>query len=726
LNVHQLPSFLFVFAVFAAWQSVQVPSASTLLFEDRFEGDLRHWDARGEDAIFLRDSGERDHGKVLALVPNGDVIALIKGSARFGAVRLEGDVKFIDDYDNYLGFVYNHRRRAERDDFGLIYIKGNDSYLQANPHRDWNVSRLVYPEYRVSLAGPAGIKTGQWQRFAMEVVGREAHVYVGNMTVPQMTFSLFEGDSGAIGLQPRSVGGDVWVDNIQVSSISRLSYTGPPLPRFEIDRQPFLTDWLVTGPYKQTDDRLARQPGSDRKVWRPLAADARGAVVSGTVVDYHGTDTVAYVRTRVTRARAGDAELRISTVDDLALWVNGRFSWFIPRSDAAWFDFLRNPAHGGQRIPLSLEAGDNELTLRVRGGVYASGGFFAAIAEGPPASPFSGPPDAGPYAAGLRTEVVTVQGTPVQILVWYPTRDPRPGVTFGGLVDATCVSEGQPTRSTPLEDCRARWLADLVEYRPSERITDQIFDLRTRSALDAAPMTARFPVVVFDGGLRSDALGYFSLAEYLASHGIVAVSVPSTPPVQQGSLTFNAAGVRHKTSIVRAALDTALRRPDVDPGRVVLAAWSVGGASTSVAAIDDARVRGVLSLDGAVGYDYGLPLVRELASTRRTAAPILHITGKAPNAYPVPKTMANLPEVSDRVWVLELDGVNHSHFIAQGGVVPFAGNTSPAATRFWSAHAVMQRAVRQFIAWSTSASREDDLVLDARPADTFRRLRAGS
>jgi len=103
-------------------------------------------------------------------------------------------------------------------------------------------------------------------------------------------------------------------------------------------------------------------------------------VITARVVDFHGPRTVAYFRTNVQRSEAGTAELEISTADDLALWVNGRFTWFILRRDAAWFDFVRNPDHAGQRIPLDLNAGDNDLVFRVRGGVYSSGGFFARVA----------------------------------------------------------------------------------------------------------------------------------------------------------------------------------------------------------------------------------------------------------------------------------------------------------------------------------------------------------
>jgi hypothetical protein len=94
-------------------------------------------------------------------------------------------------------------------------------------------------------------------------------------------------------------------------------------------------------------------------------------------VDTHGPQTVAYFRTQVTAAAAKPARLELSTADDLAIWINGRFHWFVARHAAAWFDFFSNPKHAGQSIPLPLRPGANDVVIRVRGGVYATGGFFA-------------------------------------------------------------------------------------------------------------------------------------------------------------------------------------------------------------------------------------------------------------------------------------------------------------------------------------------------------------
>ncbi len=348
-------------------------------FVDDFEDDLDGWVVHEVGGVFLGPSGDSTHGQVMVLRPHGDVYALVRGSESWGGVRMEGDVLFPDDEHNYLGFIYAFREEGGRSDFGLIYIKGNGSYLRVNPHRDFNVGRTLYEEYRTPLVSEAAIEIGEWQRFKVEVIGSEAHVYVGDVDLPQLTFSDLELNSGAIGLHPRSVGGDVWVDNFSVSTIQEFTYAGPPIPEPDYQPDSLVTAWQVVGPLARTEDELARDPNSHNQRWKPFLTDGRGAVVSATVVDYHGPRTVAYFRTTVESPIAGPAVLHVSTVDDLAVWINGRFHWFVRREDLAWWDFWFNEEHRGQRIPFVLQEGVNEIVIRVRGGVYASGGFFARV-----------------------------------------------------------------------------------------------------------------------------------------------------------------------------------------------------------------------------------------------------------------------------------------------------------------------------------------------------------
>ena len=81
----------------------------------------------------------------------------------------------------------------------------------------------------------------------------------------------------------------------------------------------------------------------------------------------------------VSATESASAALELSSADDLALWVNGRFRGFFGKQDAAWFDFYRNGDHAGRSIPVELSPGRNDIVLRVIGGTYASGGFFARL-----------------------------------------------------------------------------------------------------------------------------------------------------------------------------------------------------------------------------------------------------------------------------------------------------------------------------------------------------------
>jgi hypothetical protein len=359
--------------------ALQAQTSAAPPWSDDFERGLARWQILGEGTARIAESNDPRHGRVLELIPNGDAAALIRGSDRWPRFRLEGEMLFRTDDESYLGFVYAFTEHAARNDFGLIYVKGDDNYLQVNPHRDFNVSRLLYPEWHVDLKGASAITIGAWQRFAIEVDGAAAHVYIGDTQTPQVTFQDYEGRSGLAGLQPRSVGGPVWVDNVEARVIDRLSYSGPPIPPMPARADDLVTGWQVAGPFERTNDALARQPRAAAGAWRAFVTDSRGAVVTGRVVDYHGPATVAYFRTTIEAPAAEDVELRLATIDDLAIWMNGAFLTFLGRQDAAWADAGENPSHPARRLPLSLRAGPNDIVIRVRGGVYASGGFFARL-----------------------------------------------------------------------------------------------------------------------------------------------------------------------------------------------------------------------------------------------------------------------------------------------------------------------------------------------------------
>ncbi len=368
------------------------PNTQSILFTDSFEGDLSRWLVLGPEAISIIDSGDPSHGGVLQMNPAGEgTLALMEGSETWRGYRIEGEFLFPERVHNYLGLVYDYTDQGGRVDFGSMYLKGNGSYIRVNPRRDWNPGRALYEEMRTPVSGRDSVLIGEWGRFAAEVIGTVCHFYVGDLTTPKITFELPDLASGPGGLKPRVVGGAVWVDNVRVEGLEGFSYQGPSLPR-EVDYRPDLlvTDWEVLGPLPRTLEALefANPPygdiflaGEGEHPWRNFQVDQRGGVLTGTVVDFHGPNTVAYFRTDITVPEGVEARLEFSSVDDMSLWRNGAFQGYRYAEDLAWHDFGRNPERPVAGWSLPLLPGMNHILIRVRGGRYASGGFFARVVE---------------------------------------------------------------------------------------------------------------------------------------------------------------------------------------------------------------------------------------------------------------------------------------------------------------------------------------------------------
>lgn len=372
-----------------AGQSTQTSRDAPIFVED-FEGGLERWTFPFGSSHRLVETGTEQNAALALRVQSLPVYALMDGSDAWPNVRVEGKVLFPDTADSYLGFIYRYRDDGRRTDFGSLYIKGNDSYVQANPHHDTNVGRTLYPEMRVALTGDAAIRIGAWQRFALEVVGSRAHLYVGPSGRPVMTLPFGGEWSGAFGFKPRNPGAEVWIDDIRVEAIDDFSHEGPPVPDPRYGMADWIRDWQVLGPLTAHAPEI--EAGAFRRsavvrddgrsvAWRPLEADARGAIFSGRVTEFRGGRRVAYFRAGIEAETAGRATLELASADDLAIWVNGEFIGFAGRQGAAWWDAATGSAHAPLRVTVDVRAGTNDLLVRATGGVYATGGFFARVAR---------------------------------------------------------------------------------------------------------------------------------------------------------------------------------------------------------------------------------------------------------------------------------------------------------------------------------------------------------
>jgi hypothetical protein len=253
----------------------------------------------------------------------------------------------------------------------------------------------LYEEYLTPLRNEAAIQIGRWHTFKMEVMGVVCHIYIDDMVTPKITYALYERTSGQIGFNSRVTGSPVWIDNIRVTSIERLEYDGPGIPDISYRTGSLITDWEFIGPVAGANAAIERSgPGprvndSGREyTWLAFETDLRGAVISGRVTEFRAGRPVAYFRTTMFADESRQAILHFSSVDELAVWVNGRFQGYVYRQGYldsgdwnAWYDFWANPDHEGRRITVDLVGGENHVVIRAYNGQFASGGFFARWEE---------------------------------------------------------------------------------------------------------------------------------------------------------------------------------------------------------------------------------------------------------------------------------------------------------------------------------------------------------
>ena len=361
-----------------------------VLFSDDFESGALKWDLVNADKIRIVDSGDSDYKNVMALFPGGQTVyALIKNSEGWTNYRIEGDVLFPEDFHNYMGLIYHYNVRGTRTDFGSIYIKGNNSYIRVNPHRDGNASRTLYEEYKTPLTVESAIRIGEWQHFKAEVMGSVCHFYVGDMERPKVTYNFLEFDSGRVGFKPRVYGSECWIDNIEVTSISAFEYQGPVLPKsIQYSPETLITDWNVIGPFHNriteieqdgyVPDRSYRETQYTRN-WESFHADGRGCVVAGRICGFNNWRRIAYFHCEVHADQTRDAKLMFSTRNDLTVWVNGVMAGQIRQMDYCWYDFMDNPEHAGSELMIRLNSGTNQILVLVQGGRYAGDGFYVHV-----------------------------------------------------------------------------------------------------------------------------------------------------------------------------------------------------------------------------------------------------------------------------------------------------------------------------------------------------------
>jgi predicted dienelactone hydrolase len=185
-----------------------------------------------------------------------------------------------------------------------------------------------------------------------------------------------------------------------------------------------------------------------------------------------------------------------------------------------------------------------------------------ALAQGAPSRPAIDAPELamlGPFGVGIKTVTLTDENRPLVVEVWYPAKIAADAVPITYAGSFTAEPPAPPTRFT----------------RPGIAVRD------------APPAAGRFPLVLVSHGYDNDAIALSWLTENLASKGCVVAAIRHADPPITDRTGFPELLLRRPLDIafVARALPGALvSQPEVDPTRIALIGYSMGGYGVLTAA----------------------------------------------------------------------------------------------------------------------------------------------
>ncbi len=292
----------------------------------------------------------------------------------------------------------------------------------------------------------------------------------------------------------------------------------------------------------------------------------------------------------------------------------------------------------------------------------------APVPSGPP--PIWGGLKAGEYAVGFRTTYITTPPHPIQISVWYPAEARGGSMRYR---DYLLLSLSEKSPAPPTEAERTKGLEDFTKFLASGGLS-----AKTAHTLIETPMYARFealaltnhrfPMVFIVQGNGQTAAAQAVLAEFIASHGYVVVTIPSITRLSTPLETVEQIGpksVEQAEDIDRAA--SAIGNwPTVVNGPISIIGHSFGARGAMIYAMHH-PTNALISLDGGIGTGSGTQSILNQKAMDLTVEmpPVLHFYEMLDDRMNPDFRMLRSLRSPD-VQLVRMDSMQHVHFTTDG------------------------------------------------------------
>jgi hypothetical protein len=192
-------------------------------------------------------------------------------------------------------------------------------------------------------------------------------------------------------------------------------------------------------------------------------------------------------------------------------------------------------------------------------------------------------------------------GRPIQMNLWYPAKV-DPAAKPVRLEDY--VNQSAPEAFATLNSVmKQRTRDDAIGAVPRGEIPS-LQSAEMNAFREAVPAEGRFPMILYFGGLNAAINANAILAEYLASHGYIVLSISLIGPSDEQTFQSRTAG-DFEASVRDMEFAWSLLRdePHVDKTNLAVMGHSVGAIEAVILGLRNANISAVIGLDGTYGFE---------------------------------------------------------------------------------------------------------------------------
>lgn len=219
-----------------------------------------------------------------------------------------------------------------------------------------------------------------------------------------------------------------------------------------------------------------------------------------------------------------------------------------------------------------------------------------------------------------------MMGRNIQINIWYPARIKsetavriRNYIELEGQEDRKGISKRQ-NDSTYLE-----FLSNLIIGGADSLEVHSFFkkDFKTIAFHNASILNNEYPVVLL---MHGSAFQYMLMGQFLASNGFIAINTPYKGYLQN-QFDVSILGMETEIRDIEFALSSMIQKMNLTVKNIGLVGYSFGGQSAVGLVVRNPLVKGIVSLDGGIGSDFGPKLLERFPFFKmdKILQPVMHL-----------------------------------------------------------------------------------------------------